>query len=245
MTAFILKLIALTTMVIDHLGAVFPDTFLFAFRIIGRIAFPLYVYLIAEGCRHTRSMPKFLLRLAAFALISEIPFDLSIHGGPVNFLYETNIFYTLTFGALAIYAYQYLRERRPSYALYLSVGPLIALMWLADWMHTDYGAIGVAFIFTMYVIPHKKLRLAVMAIFCCLFQLEIIIGVFAWLFNIDTIFTILVVPEYVAMPIVCLLTVPLAAFYSGKRGPSLKWFFYFSYPVHLAVFAAIKMILLN
>ena len=115
MTAFHLKIIALTTMLIDHLGAVFPGYFGFEFRVIGRVAFPIYVYLVAEGFRHTKSPVKFLARLGAFAIISEPFFDMAIRGAElpwgVDFLNNTNIFYTLFFGGAAIYAFEIVRNK--------------------------------------------------------------------------------------------------------------------------------------
>jgi hypothetical protein len=244
--AFVLKLIALTSMVIDHTGATF-DFLPFWFRIIGRLAFPLYVFLIAEGCRHTKSMPKLLLRLFLFALLSEIPFDMVIHRGDINFLYETNIFYTLFLGTAVVYAYQSIQKIRPSSALFFSILILVAAMLLAEYLMTDYASIGVAFIFTMYVIQRKKLRLIIMAVFCCLSLLEIWLGMLGKILemipSVHTTFLSpfagIITPDFVTLAVVCLLTVPLAAMYNGKRGPGLKWFFYIAYPAHLLLLALI------
>jgi len=120
MSAFILKIIALTTMLIDHVGAVSAGHIPFYFRIIGRLAFPIFVYLIAEGFRHTRNPKKFLLRLFIFAIISEPFFDWSVgrwrnylagySPWTVDFIRNTNIFYTLFLGGLAIVVFQHLYE---------------------------------------------------------------------------------------------------------------------------------------
>ena len=114
LTGFHLKLIALMAMVIDHVGAVFPTSD--AFRAIGRLAFPIYAFLIAEGCRHTKNRWHYLLRLGLFALISEVPFDWAfgvILGNArfpeIDFLRHTNIFYTLFFAVAVIHIYEILR----------------------------------------------------------------------------------------------------------------------------------------
>ena len=123
LTAFHLKLIALTAMVIDHVGAVFPFPALVdsLMRGIGRMAFPIYAFLVAEGCRYTRSREKYLLRLGVFALISELPFDrvfyprlLQIFGLGKNFLNATNVFYTMFLAVACIHIWETLRrqERR-------------------------------------------------------------------------------------------------------------------------------------
>lgn len=120
LTAFHLKLIALTTMIIDHVAAVFPfptlaDSLL---RGIGRIAFPIYAFLIAESCRYTRSREKYLLRLGLFALLSELPFDrvfyprlLQIFGFGKNFLMATNVFYTMFLAVACIHIWETLRRQ--------------------------------------------------------------------------------------------------------------------------------------
>jgi len=79
LTSTDLKIIAIITMLIDHIGAVLLDTSTieyFACRIIGRLSFPIFCFLIIEGFTHTKNNKKYLLRLFIFAIISEIPFDL-------------------------------------------------------------------------------------------------------------------------------------------------------------------------
>ncbi len=117
LTGFHLKMIALAAMIVDHVGAVFPTPDVF--RAIGRLAFPIYAFLIAEGCRHTRNRQRYLIRLGLFALISEAPFDLAfdvILGDAVfpqvDFLRHTNIFYTLFFAVAVIHIYEVL-DRQP------------------------------------------------------------------------------------------------------------------------------------
>ncbi len=111
---FHLKLIALVAMIVDHVGAAFPMPDIF--RVIGRLSFPIYAFLIAEGCRHTRNLHRYLFRLGLFALISEVPFDwafgviLMDEKIPrIDFLRHTNVFYTLFFAVAAIYTYEALR----------------------------------------------------------------------------------------------------------------------------------------
>ena len=120
LSAFHLKCIALVTMLIDHAAAalnIFPLPLSSLFRSIGRIAFPIYAFLIAEGCRHTRSREKYLLRLGLFALISEIPFDLAFYPqlrtGILwrDFLHITNVFYTMFFAVACIHIWETLRRQ--------------------------------------------------------------------------------------------------------------------------------------
>ena len=256
MSAFSLKIIALAAMLTDHVAAVFPEHFSLGFRAVGRLTFPIFVYLIAEGFRHTRNPKKFLLRLLAFAIISQPFYDWSMNRarniaagyGPwhVNFLYNTNIFYTLLFGGMAIVVFQWISktilqsqpadttisERVATYAI--SALPTMGFMWLADFLNTDFGGYGVLFIFLMYIISKPKwLVLIVFAVMNILQHRALFPIILADIrrgyISVDVWF-------YWFIP-ATLLTVPLIALYNGKRGPGLKWLFYAAYPAHLAILA--------
>ena len=257
MSAFPLKVIALAAMLVDHIAAVFPQHFTLGFRAVGRLTFPIFVYLIAEGFRHTRSPQKFLLRLLAFALISEPFYDWSMNRANniaagcspwhVDFLNDTNIFYTLLLGGMAIVAFrwinntilkQYFEDATPGerfFTVLISSLPTIGFMWLADILSTDFGGYGVLFILLMYVVTKPKwLMLAVFALMNVLQHRGLLP-----LFHDDF------VRGYISVDIwfywfilITLLTVPLAALYNGKRGPGFKWLFYVAYPAHLAILAA-------
>lgn len=104
-----LKIVALICMLIDHAGAtLFPQCDIL--RSIGRVSFPLYAFLLAQGCKHTHSMERYLLGLGIFALISEIPYDLAF-GNSINFLDQTNIFYTLFLSAACVYIYDSIKKQ--------------------------------------------------------------------------------------------------------------------------------------
>ena len=135
LTGYHLKLIALVTMFIDHIGAVFFPQ-LNILRAIGRISFPLYVFLAAEGCRYTHDRTRYALRLGLFALISEIPYDLALYPdyfrqdglGP-NFFLHNNVFYTLFLGVAAIQIFESVRRHSRKVQL-ASVGSVVAFFAL-------------------------------------------------------------------------------------------------------------------
>lgn len=133
LTGFHLKLTALICMIIDHIAYVIPLEWLpySVLRAIGRIAFPLYAFLVAEGCRHTSNRERYLLRLGLLALISEIPFDLTFNGGNISFFSVTNVFYTLFFSVASIHIYETLRrQKQPIQLLAASFCAVLILLCL-------------------------------------------------------------------------------------------------------------------
>jgi len=255
-SAFTLKIIALMSMLVDHAGIIMPEAFglphgMNIFRVIGRLAFPIFVYLVAEGFRHTKSPEKFLLRLGIFALISEIPFDIAFKA-QINFFAETNIFYTLFLGGAAIYTYEKISARlqekfrdrigshgtadqqaaRADRCRNIAIIPACIFPLIAELLSSDYGAGGVAFVFIMYLVTPLGWRLAAMAVLC-LWQ------------HADTIIFVLsggsIPAMFLWMIPATLASVALVAFYNGKRGPDLKWLFYAAYPAHILILHSVEV----
>ena len=102
LSSFVLRLIALVCMCVDHAGlALFPSAS--AFRCVGRLAFPLYCFLLAQGFAHTRDIRAYARRLLLLACVSELPFDLLIFGR-LSSAMEQNVVFSLLLGLLALCA---------------------------------------------------------------------------------------------------------------------------------------------
>lgn len=206
-----LKLIALLTMIIDHVGAIFFPLEPW-FRIIGRISFPIFCFLLVEGYFHTRDLRKYSLRLLAFAFISEIPFDLAF-SGKIDHSHQ-NIFFTLFLGLFAIHMLDVYFAKKPVVGL---LG-LIFAMFLSEFLRTDYGILGILYmliIFGVRKIPGPS-KYLIMAFMITLLNLFLSGGL-----QLYSVFSVIYI-----------------SFYNGKPGPKnslLKYGFYLAYPVHLMI----------
>ncbi|MCC8136984.1 MAG: conjugal transfer protein TraX [Clostridiales bacterium] len=222
-----LKLIAVFTMLIDHTGATvirsimrlpevtdnaaLRNTWVHIYNIsrdIGRLAFPIFCFLLVEGFLHTRSPRRYAGRLFLFALISEIPFDIALKR---NWFYpdKQNVYFTLLIGLLVMMSIRWLTDNE-SKRLLLSVLPIAAGMLLAYWIHTDYSYKGVFLIAVLYLMRNSRLYQCIGGAAAISWEL----------------------PAPIAF-------IPIW-FYNGKRGISLKYFFYWFYPVHLMVLYGIN-----
>lgn len=158
----VLKMIAVISMLIDHTAAVLMrgDTTiliqiggfslsLYTFmRSVGRLAFPLYAFLLTEGYIHTKNRLGYALRLLAFALISEIPWNLE-HTGTLLYAGQ-NVFFTLFLGLVGIWLMdEFIKDgsKRIRNALLLIVLFVISMV-----LKADYGVTGYAFILMMYLL---------------------------------------------------------------------------------------------
>ncbi len=145
---FTLKCIAMASMLIDHTGAVLFPQYL-VLRMVGRLAFPIYCFLLVEGAMHTRDIRKYELRLFVFALISEVPFDLAFRRG-IDWSHQ-NVFFTLLIGVEAIdVAMRYKNKLIEVFIFAVAIAS-------AEVLNTDYGAKGVVFIVCYYLLYERKI----------------------------------------------------------------------------------------
>ena len=157
LNTFSLKWIAIISMLIDHIGAVLLPQYE-GLRIIGRLAFPIFAYLLVEGFVYTKDVKKYLVRLGIFALISEIPFDLAFFGSVFAPSHQ-NVFFELFCGILMLY----LMLKTPNKVNQILI--LIAMLLISDWLCMDYGSWGLLMIYACYKFREQKiLKLAMLVI---------------------------------------------------------------------------------
>lgn len=263
-TGYHLKLIALLTMLVDHVAAVVIWRIYMAsfditasmqlsnaigdqivvwvasnqeivagiyelMRYVGRMAFPIYCFLLVEGFLHTSNVKKYALRLLAFAFVSEIPFDLAFTG----FWWDassSNVFFTLVLGLLLIWGisyvekfYEFWQEKKwePILGLIITAGAGLVLtgtigLFADIVLGSDYGLSGIVAILILYLF--RKYR-----------DLGFALSILALTVMSSSI-------EIVAL----FMLYPLMK-YDGTRGKNIKYVFYAFYPVHLLVLALICM----
>lgn len=231
MSSFQIKLIAIVAMLIDHIGAILiprSNQYYVLFRGIGRLAFPLFVFLLIEGFCHTKNTKKYLLRMCIFALVSEIPFNLAFYNR-VFYPGHQNIFFTLALGLGMLIIIQKIETLKfDIYALSILQGAtLLGFCGLAFFLCTDYQHLGIILIMIYYLFRGKNyfISLAVLALY-----------VYMYLGSIT---------NYSSMFYIGLATISTCFlfFYNGTRGKDIKYLFYIFYPAHLLILFLIRMFL--
>lgn len=230
MSTFHIKLIAVLTMVIDHLGLYFfPDVAVF--RIVGRLSFPLFAWLIANGAYHTKNIQLYTVRLFIFALISQLPYYL------VNSLVfpdfsGLNIFFTLGIGLLAIQ----LIKRTEKKIIWFLISLVAALTGYL--LGTDYDAAGVLSVIFFYVYFNnvKKMVISQLLLFVSFYTVPVLHQVLGST-NPESGVNLIAFMQPVAV-----LSLVFISLYSGKEGMKAKYIFYVFYPLHLLIFYVAKTV---
>ena len=223
-----LKMIALVIMFIDHIGAVivqrtmtmegfnhdFWSSLYMPIRYVGRLAFPIFCFLLVEGFVHTSNIKKYLKGMLIFALISEIPFNLSIAGTVFSLDYQ-NIFWELAMGILAMISLKKIESSKLNYLIQviLRIAVIIVFAAIAEGLNFDYGMYGIISIVALYAFRENRL-------------MQLLIGALSFYW------------EPVA-PLAFLLL----ALYNGKRGKNIKYLFYVFYPSHLLLLYLVARII--
>lgn len=231
LTGSVLKWIAIITMLIDHTAVALIENGIFVssslsltgeqwrswymiywiMRLIGRLGFPIFCFLLVEGFCHTRNVKKYMLRLGIFALISEVPFDLACFRSVFYPSYQ-NVYFTLLIGVATLCGIKYF-EGESIKNRFLRILSLLAGLAAAYVLRTDYNMFGVLLIEVLYLFREQEVKRDIFA------------GIVLLCSSLTEITALLVfIPMH---------------FYNGQRGRQMKYFFYVFYPAHLLILGLI------
>ena len=214
---FDLKIIAIITMTIDHIGAILYQD-LTILRIIGRISFPIFAFLLVEGFKHTSNKFKYFLRLLLFAIITQPIYNYAFNNQGLNILF------TFSLSFLLLSSLEFIKKIINNYSkgienyLYKIISYSLIYILFAFFsliLNVDYQALGISLIFVFYLSP--KIWLS--------FVLYLLI-IFSFSTN--------------NLQFYSLLSFIFIYQYNGKKGKSIKYFFYLYYPLHLMFLKIIK-----
>lgn len=221
MSSFVLKMIAIISMFIDHVGYAIFGKFSY-FNYIGRIAFPIFAFQISEGYVHTKNLKKYFFRLFLFAIISQIPFML-FHS-ILSTEFSLNIFFTLLLGLACIFIYD-----KSNYKI-LGIIASIAIGIIAQISHCDYGFYGVAIILIFYIFKDNFINASIFFILAT--AIKYLVPIIKYGFN----------NVYLYLFIFTIISAIFLATYNGKKGKNTKYLLYLFYPIHLLLIYGISLI---
>lgn len=246
MSALALKIIAGTTMLADHIGFAYHIPLL---RIIGRLSFPIFLHLIYNGYKHTKSPLRYALRLGFFAIVSQVPFSLFCYGIPWH--NSGNVFFTLLAALLCIWAADVMLKNK--YLRWFFFLPALAVFSLYHFgiIHSDYGPKAILMAMVFFLFDGKKLwKMAATAVLFLIavyyhpivnYLLDLLRDPGSAQFLLTSWEKTQIYSALALVPIFC---------YNGKKGSTpknpasaktLQWGFYLFYPVHLLILWAISL----
>lgn len=222
-----LKIIACFAMLLDHIGYTFiqnhnSSLYLWLSCVIGRLAFPIFIFLLAEGLYYTRDRKKYVGRMCLFALVSEIPYNLMMSGKLFG-LTRQNVYFTLALGLIMCVFIEKIEENTKDKELIMLLFECVCVAIfaaIAQLLHFDYGAFGIIAIYLCYVFREFPLVAGIT---------ESIVLASMGSGELAVIFSPLIL-----------------MFYNGKRGGlNLKYPFYIFYPAHILILGIIRVLLIK
>ncbi|MDO5444258.1 MAG: TraX family protein [Eubacteriales bacterium] len=223
----------------------YTDPLFSAMIFIGRLAFPIFAFLLAEGAHHSRDRMKYACRLAVLSLVSIIPFRLAFSSQGVP---SSNVFFTLLAGLLTIMVTEKIRDQFNSHSefliRFLQAFAVICICTICLAINSDYDLFGVLLILIFYFLRENRSKMILCAalLFIPLYFLSVLLK---FINTLDFFYSLsqylqfcLRVVKHEAPGI---LALPLIALYNGNRGKALpKAFYYLFYPVHLILLVLIR-----
>ena len=213
MSLFILKIIGIVTMFLDHYHYVVGGSEIL--NVIGRIAFPIFAFTLNEGYVHTRSLKKYLLRLFIFAVSIQMPSIL------FGYDYPMNIFFTLFLGLLSIYIFNLKKMN-----VILKIILIGFILFFSRKFKLDYGIYGILVIINFNIFRNNKFKILMNFLVLNIYNV-----IFPKVFDL---------PDTQLFSLISLVFIFM---YNGEKGRSMKYFFYLFYPIHFFILEVIKFIL--
>lgn len=217
MSNFQIKLVALITMTIDHIGYLLVSPispYYEPLRTIGRLSFVLFAFLITEGFYQTKSKERYISSMFIFAFVIDIPRLF------LGYEYFANVFYTLGAGALALYFIDHFKN------IVLQIVSVLALLYLTTTIGSDYGAFGVMLIVSIGVAR----------------MISDNTRVYRELLMAGSYYILMIVFDMADIQMYGIYAFLIILLYNGKRGyyhPKLKYLVYVYYPLHLVLLTAL------
>lgn len=239
LNAFHLKLIAISAMLINHIGHTFeknwnPPIWAFSYLLIGLLTFPIMAYLIVDGFYYTRNRWKYVGRLALFSLLSFLPFHCTFLPG-IPLWVGNNIMFTLMMGVLMMM----LLEKVPT--PWLDVPIVLVFMVMTLW--SDWQVFGIPIIYAFYRFRQSRYKFLIIPLISFL-MLALSWGYYG--VYLQDALTRDMALALVFANLGILLVIPLLWHYNGQRGYSpawVKWGFYAFYPLHLTLLWGIRFMI--
>lgn len=230
LTSFGLHLLAMGLMLCDHVCLALMSDRLWM-TCVGRLAFPIFAFLVAEGFVRTRSRARYARRLLIFAIVSEVPFDLLAAGRPV-YPFHQNVLWTFLIALGCMQLLEWAKaDPRPAVRLVVSAGAVLGGFLAGTAFMVDYFGPGVWTVLVFYFFRGDGWRQRLGQLLCLLF-------LNGWLLAGQTVSV-----GGLALPIqaFAVLALPFIWLYRGRQGPhgrTVRWLFYGFYPAHLLVLTA-------
>lgn len=237
-SSFELHTIAMAFMLCDHMWAtvISGNEWL---TCIGRIAFPIFAFLIVEGYFHTHNLKKYVLRLLVFALISEIPFNLMV-GSSIIYPLHQNVIWTFLMAIFLIFLNEKAKDTGKLWKQAITIiGTLLLSFALGLLTFTDYGFGGILTVLAFYFFRGTSLWCRLGQLAGMYFINISLLGGYGYEINIGTSSFFI---EQQGFALLSLIPIWLYKGEQGIHNKITKYFFYFFYPVHMLILAMIQLI---